>query len=220
MENKDVDTSRWLSERLSRLQPDGDWRPDVMLGLAQFREGRRLHRIGMRRKIGIAVVFAVIILAVLVFPTTRSLAARYASACASLFSGLSNTGTNPAYSNLDYRKPAPAFDLVGTGGQHVTLADLRGKVVLLTFWTPNCNVCDIEMSWFKEFEQKYGTDRLVFLNHRIAQGADSVVDLFGGLDAIPTTLLIDKSGRIAVTHGGFCSWAEFDMGIRALLNES
>lgn len=75
------------------------------------------------------------------------------------------------------------------------------------------------MSWFREFERKYGDRGLVFLNHRIAQGSDSVTDSFGGLDAVPTTLLIDKTGRIAVSHGGYCSKAEFDTAIRALLNE-
>jgi hypothetical protein len=75
------------------------------------------------------------------------------------------------------------------------------------------------MSWFREFEQEYGKRRLVFLNHQAPQSGDAIVDSFGGLNAIPTALLIDKSGRIAVTHGGFCSRGEFETAIRALLNE-
>jgi thiol-disulfide isomerase/thioredoxin len=150
---------------------------------------------------------------------TRSLAERYANACVSLLGHLSNSGTNPAYTNVDYRKPAPAFTLPGSDGRPVTLAGLRGKVVILAFWTPNCEACDTEMSWFKEFEQEYGKQQLVFLNHQAAQNGDTVVDSFGGVNAIPTVVLIDKSGRIAVTHGGFCSRGEFETAIRALANE-
>src|SRR5205085_11121971 len=65
------------------------------------------------------------------------------------------------------------------------------------------STCDTEMSWFREFEQTYGQNNLVFLNRQVVRGQqDDVTRLFGGLNAIPTTFLIDKSGRIAVTHGG------------------
>ena len=209
----------WLSDRLSTLQPNVNWQPDTTLGLAQFREGRRLRRLRVRRRLSIAIGFAVAALAVLAFPMTRSLAERYATACVSLLGYLSNSGSDPAYTNVDYRKPAPAFTLADSVGQPVTLADLRGKVVLLAFWTPNCAACETEMSWFREFEQEYGKHRFVFLNHQAAQTEDAIVESFGGLNAIPTALLIDKSGRIAVTHGGFCSRGEFETAIRALLNE-
>ena len=219
MENRDENTSRWLNDRLSALQPNASWQPDTIHGLEQFRERRRLRRARVRRRVLIAIGFAAMILAVLAFPMTRSLAERYATACVSLLGHLSNSGTNPAYTNLDYRKPAPTFTLADSVGQSVTLAGLRGKVVLLAFWTPNCAACDTEMSWFRVFEQVYGKQRLVFLDHQAAQSGDAFADAFGGLNAIPTAFLIDKSGRIAVTHGGFCSKSEFQTGIQALLNE-
>ena len=219
MENKDENTGRWLRDRLSTLQPNANWQPDTVRGLTQFREGRRLRRLRVRRRLSIAIGFAAVVLAVSAFPMTRSLAERYATACLTLLGHLSNSRTNPAYTKVDYRKPAPAFTLPDSAGRSVTLADLRGKVVLLAFWTPNCAACETEMSWFREFEQEYGKHRLVFLNHQAAQSGDDVVDSFGGLNAIPTALLIDKSGCIAVIHGGFCSRGEFEAAIRALLNE-
>ena len=76
------------------------------------------------------------------------------------------------------------------------------------------------MSWFREFEQTYGQNNLVFLNHQVVRGqGDDVARMFGGLNAIPSTFLIDKSGRIAVTHEGFCTKSEFDTAIKSLLNE-
>jgi peroxiredoxin len=214
MENNDV------NERLSKLQPNAEWEPSVANGLMQFREGRRVHRIRARRKMGIAIGLAVTVLAGLAFPVTRGLAERYATACMSLVGYLSYSGIYPAYTNIDYRKPAPAFTLTDSKGRSISLSGLRGKVVLLAFWIPNCEACETEMSWFKQFEQEYGKQRFVFLDHQAAQGADALVDSFGGLSAIPTALLIDKYGRIAVTHGGFCSRGEFETAIRALLNES
>src|SRR6516162_7836787 len=219
MENKDLNTRRWLSDRLSTLQPDASWQPDTAHGLSQFREGRRLRRLRVRRRLSITIGFAGMVLAILAFPMTRSLAERYATACVSLLGHLSNSGSNPTYTNVDYRKPAPALTMADSAGGPVTLANLRGKVVVLAFWTPNCAACETEMSWFREFEQEYGKRRLVFLNHQAPQSGDAIVDSFGGLNAIPTALLIDKSGRIAVTHGGFCSRGEFETAIRALLNE-
>ena len=59
----------------------------------------------------------------------------------------------------------------------------------------------------------------VFVDHQVVPGTDDIPQLFGGLDVIPTTVLIDRSGRIAVTHVGFCSKSEFDAAIKALLNE-
>lgn len=220
MENKDENTGgRWLSDRLSTLQPNANWQPDTVRGLTQFREGRRLRRVKVRRRLSITIGLAAVVLVVLVFPMTRSLAERYATACVSLLGHLSNSGTTPAYTNVDHRKPAPAFTLADSDGRPVTLTDLRGKVGLIAFWTPNCEACDTEMSWFREFEQEYGKQQLVFLNHQAAQSGDAIVDSFGGLNAIPTALLIDKFGRIAVTHGGFCSRGEFETAIRALVNE-
>ena len=42
----------------------------------------------------------------------------------------------------------------------VTLADYRGKVVLVNFWATWCAPCQIEIPWMIEFRKKYGTTRL------------------------------------------------------------
>ncbi len=40
------------------------------------------------------------------------------------------------------------------------------------------------------------------INYRILLGNDMVGQLYGGVDSLPTTFLIDRSGRIAATHVG------------------
>ena len=51
-------------------------------------------------------------------------------------------------------------------------------------------------------------------------GGDDVVRQYGRLRSIPTTLIIDKWGRIAVTHTGFCTKSEYETDTKTLLAEN
>jgi len=48
-------------------------------------------------------------------------------------------------------------------------------------------------------------------------GNESIADQFGGVDALPTTFLIDREGKIAAVHVGLSGKREFQEGIRELL---
>jgi len=50
-------------------------------------------------------------------------------------------------------------------------------------------------------------------------GNDGVASLFGGLERIPLTLVIDRYGRIAAVHAGLCRKDEYESDIEAALNE-
>src|SRR6185436_4785455 len=65
----------------------------------------------------------------------------------------------------------------------------------------------------KPFAAKIG------VNYRLVIGSDSVASMYGGVDALPTTFLIDREGRIAATHLGLTGKKEFEDGIEALLQE-
>ena len=139
------------------------------------------------------------------------------------------------------RKPAPEFSLKDADGRTVTLADYKGKVVLLNFWATWCGPCKIEIPWFAEFEQKYkdrgfavlgvamdeeGWDAVkpylaeAKVNYRVIMGNDTVAGLYGGVESLPTTFVLDQDGRIASTHVGLVSKSEYENEILQLLEGS
>lgn len=139
------------------------------------------------------------------------------------------------------RKPAPDFTLKDSNGQSVKLSDYRGKVVLLNFWATWCGPCQIEIPWFIEFEQQLKSKGLEVvgvsmdeegwkvvkpyiaahkLNYRVLLGDETVGDLYGGLDALPTTFIIDRDGKVAFTpHIGLAGKDEYLSEIQSLLGE-
>jgi cytochrome c biogenesis protein CcmG/thiol:disulfide interchange protein DsbE len=136
------------------------------------------------------------------------------------------------------RKPAPGFTLKDENGTAVSLADYRGKVVLLNFWATWCGPCQIEIPWFEQFEQQYKSQGFAVLgvsmdedgwaavkpfiasrkvNYRILLGNDSVGQLYGGVDSLPTSFIIDREGRLAYTHVGLAGKNEYLSEIQGLL---
>lgn len=123
---------------------------------------------------------------------------------------------------------APDFDLkvLDGNGKTMKLSSLRGKAVILDFWATYCGPCKIEMPWFVELQNKYGKDGLQIvgvavddagekaisdfthkmgINYPILIGTEKVADLYGGLDGLPTTFFIDRSGKIIDRQLGLIS---------------
>jgi cytochrome c biogenesis protein CcmG/thiol:disulfide interchange protein DsbE len=137
------------------------------------------------------------------------------------------------------RKTAPEFELKDATGKPVKLSDYKGKVVLLDFWATWCGPCAIEIPWFVEFERKYKDRGFEVLgvsmdddgwkaikpfadekkiNYRIVLGDDKTSDQYGGVEALPTTFVIDRDGRIASVHVGLADRKDFENAIEKLLD--
>jgi peroxiredoxin len=136
------------------------------------------------------------------------------------------------------RRAAPDFALKDAEGKLVHLSDYRGKVVLLDFWATWCGPCKIEIPWFMDFQRQNQEKGLVVLgvsmddegweivkpylarmkvNYRVVIGNDHTAQLYGGVDALPTTFLIDREGKIAAVHVGLADRKDFENGIDELL---
>jgi peroxiredoxin len=139
---------------------------------------------------------------------------------------------------LKDRKEAPDFELKDVNGKTVKLSDFRGKAVMLDFWATWCGPCQVEIPWFMDFERKYKDQGFVVIgvamddegwqvvkpfiqqmkmNYRVVIGNDHTADLYGGIESLPTTLLIDRDGKIASVHVGLAGKQEFQDAIEKIL---
>lgn len=135
-------------------------------------------------------------------------------------------------------KAAPDFTLKDANGSSVKLSDYRGKVVLLNFWATWCGPCKIEIPWFMEFEQQYKNKGFAVLgvamdddgwsvvkpyiaekkmNYRVVLGNDSVATEYGGIEALPTTFVINQDGQIVASHIGLINKDDYLKEIQSLL---
>jgi len=118
-------------------------------------------------------------------------------------------------------KPAPDFTLKDENGKDVSLADFKGKVVLLDFWGVHCGPCIADLKeTVPKVHQKYKGKNVVFLNVCVEDTEDNWkeaikkykvegVNVFAkgwednpvckayGIEGIPHYMLIDKEGNFA-----------------------
>jgi thiol-disulfide isomerase/thioredoxin len=135
---------------------------------------------------------------------------------------------------------APAFELKDLDGKPVSLAEARGKVVLLNFWATWCGPCRAEIPDLVDLQKRYAdkleiialaTDeddadevrrfvREAGINYRVAMGSDEVRRSYGGIAALPTAFVIDAQGRIVQKHVGLNDPAIYELELRAMLGQS
>jgi len=243
----DNNNEQWVQERLATLRPDSQWQPDASRALAQLREQREKARHRTRRLGWMSAGAVVAAIPLMVVPSTLASTRAFAQRCVSACVGQSSwvrgifvhSVPSSVYVKPEDRKMAPDFVLDDASGKPVKLSDFRGKVVLLNFWATWCAPCRIEIPWFVEFQRTHQNAGFTTLgisldedgwdavkpyvdqqkiNYRVMVGNDDVAQLYGAA-SLPTTFLIDKSGRIAATHVGLCSKSEYEADIRAVINE-
>jgi peroxiredoxin len=244
--DNEVNVDRWVNDRLAAVSPDHECEPNLSRGFARHQERRDAQR-GRRRRWALAAAGIVATgLPLMAFPVTRAIVQRGVSACVressrvrEFFMGnASSEAPSSTYVKLEDRKMAPDFTMSDASGKPVKLSDFRGKVVLLNFWATWCGPCKIEIPMLKGLQETYEDRNFTVLgvsleddgwnvvkpymeraqfNYPVMVGSEDIAALYGGLEAMPTTFLIDKAGRIAAVHVGLCSRSEYEGEIKAVL---
>lgn len=136
-------------------------------------------------------------------------------------------------------KPAPAFTLVTLEGKKVSLADYKGRPVLVNFWATWCGPCKLEMPWFEGFRKQYAAQGFEILGinedpdvgkDTIAQTAkktgvsypillsdDKVSPAYGGVDYLPMSFYVDRNGVVQEETAGLASKDEVEAHIRKIV---
>jgi thiol-disulfide isomerase/thioredoxin len=151
----------------------------------------------------------------------------------------------PASDTVD--KPAPEVTLKDLDGKDVSLAQYKGKVVLVNFWATWCDPCREEIPWLIDMQQKYGPKGFTVLgvamdeegksvvapfvekekftvngqpslmSYPILLGNDAAADKFGGLLGFPTSVLISRDGKQIKRITGIISQDEISKVIESQL---
>jgi cytochrome c biogenesis protein CcmG/thiol:disulfide interchange protein DsbE len=118
---------------------------------------------------------------------------------------------------------APAFTLSTVDNKSVTLADLKGKVVYVDFWATWCPPCRKSFPWMNETYQRYHDKGLEVVAINLDKEPGLVRKFLAEVPAkftialdpqgktaetykllgMPTSYLIDRRGRLVMTHMGF-----------------
>ncbi len=137
---------------------------------------------------------------------------------------------------------APDFTLkvLGEKGKTLQLSSLKGKGVIVNFWATWCEPCKIELPWLVELQKKYGPEGLQIIgvaddesgeksisafaqkmgiNYPILLGTDQVADQYGGLDGLPTSFFIDRSGKVVDVLIGIDSESRLEDSIKKSLGQ-
>jgi thiol-disulfide isomerase/thioredoxin len=149
-------------------------------------------------------------------------------------------------------KTAPDFKLQDMSGKKVTLADYKGKALLINFWATWCGPCKLETPWLVELRNEYAPKGFEILGidsenddlkpddkdgwaqdkaavarfvkqekmpYPVLLDGDSISNEYGGLEAMPTSFWVDRSGKVIAAQMGITSKDDMEAKIKKALGK-
>jgi len=99
------------------------------------------------------------------------------------------------WNGLDAGQPAPAFRANDLNGEPITLADYRGKPVMLTFWSPDCGACREELPALQTIAADPNAE--VTLVTVVSKMPATAVQQFVTEAGLTFPVIVDEAGQIA-----------------------
>jgi thiol-disulfide isomerase/thioredoxin len=133
---------------------------------------------------------------------------------------------------------ATSLKLTDIHGRKFSLADYRGKVLLVNFWATWCIPCRTEIPDLVKLQREYRHQGLrivgisyppqtlsevrravrdLRMHYRVAIGTRATKDLFTGSQTLPVTVVIDRKGMIREVIEGIMYPDEFEQKVKPLL---
>ncbi|MGE5194628.1 MAG: TlpA family protein disulfide reductase [Deltaproteobacteria bacterium] len=137
------------------------------------------------------------------------------------------------------------FDLEDIAGNKLSKADLKGKVLIVDFWGTWCPPCRLEIPHFVALDREYRGQglQIVGLNSEREDDAeasaklvrefcekegvgypcalvnDEVIEQVPDFEGFPTTLFVDRTGKVRMKATGYHSLPFLRAAVEALLSE-
>jgi peroxiredoxin len=145
---------------------------------------------------------------------------------------------NGIWFNTEAPAKAPQFVLRDVAGRTVRLSDYHGKVVLINFWATWCPPCRAEMPDLVKLQREHRKDglqiigityppeqkgrvrrfaRTLKVNYPIILGTRELKARFSSDDILPSTIVIDRDGKVSDIISGILLREEIDEKIKPLL---
>jgi thiol-disulfide isomerase/thioredoxin len=151
------------------------------------------------------------------------------------------SGLASSESPLQVGAPGPGFQLNSNSGKPISLADLKGQIVLVNFWASWCGPCRQEMPILEQLNQKYHSKGVALIGVNVEPDSaaatawlkatpvsfpilfdvDSKVSKLYEVQGMPNTVILDRKGVVRYIHRGYSPGAENEYldQIRALIRE-